>query len=192
MSDIIDGSRFGNWMISYKGRRLYPLDLRPEDIDIEEIAHSLSNLCRFGGHCKQFYSVAQHSVLVSNQCSPENRLVGLLHDATEAYCGDIVRPLKQHLPGFGIIENGVWTAIAAKFEIPFAIPEEIAREDARALLAEKRDLLTHHEHKWEFPQCAFPDLIPNPETIEPWPPRNAESVFLSVFETLSFIKRVSV
>src|SRR6266496_3875421 len=73
---------------------------KPEDVDIRDIAHALSNQCRFTGHTKEFYSVAQHSVLVSTFCAPEDAAWGLLHDASEAYLSDIASPVKKH-PDFG-------------------------------------------------------------------------------------------
>ena len=81
-------------MVTYTGKEFYPLDPNPADIDIKDIAHALSNCCRFAGHIKSFYSVAQHSVIVSELCEPENALAGLLHDASEAYLSDIARPVK--------------------------------------------------------------------------------------------------
>lgn len=173
--------RIGNWMLSSQGNRIWPLDMRPEDVDIQDIAHALSNICRFGGHCREFYSVAQHSVLVAGRVSAENGLVALLHDAPEAYCGDVVRPLKQDLVGFSDIESDIWLAIAEHFGLEVEMPEEVLVEDARVLLMEKRDLLVHHEYTWEFPQCAYPNLeVPN-ETIDPLPPRLAYGLFMSTY-----------
>lgn len=185
-------NRKGNWMISYKGNKLFPLDLRPEDIDIEEIAHSLSNLCRFGGHCKFFYSVAQHSVLVSSLLPDDLKLVGLLHDATEAYCGDMVRPLKKSIPQFDLIETNIWTTIALKYNLPMNLPERVCLEDARALLAEKKSLLVNHKHEWEFPQCAYPDLEPANIEIFPWSPFMAEGAFLDEFEVIMSRRNLNV
>lgn len=185
-------NRKGNWMISYKGNKLFPLDLRPRDIDIDEIAHSLSNLCRFGGHCKFFYSVAQHSVLVSSLLPDELKLVGLLHDATEAYCGDMVRPLKKSLPQFDEIESNIWRVVATKFDLPFLMPERVCLEDARVLLAEKKSLLVDHEHKWEFPQCAYPGLEPANIKILPWSPFMAKGAFLDAFEVIMSGRNLNV
>jgi uncharacterized protein len=170
-------------MISSKGNRIWPLDMRPKDVDIEDIANSLSKICRFGGHCRDFYSVAQHSVIVAMRCHPYNRLVGLLHDAPEAYCGDVVRPLKQDLVGFDGIESSIWAAIATRFALPVELPREVLVEDARVLLMEKRDLLVPHEHAWEFPQCAFPDLSVPPQRIVPLGHREARDMFMRLYES---------
>ena len=96
------------WFLTTTGRQFWPASPDPEQIQIEDIAHALSNLCRFGGHTREFYSVAQHSVLVSQNVPDDLRLVGLMHDATEAYCGDMIRPLKNVLPEFKELENGIW------------------------------------------------------------------------------------
>src|SRR5579885_2784587 len=87
--------RHGDWIQTYCGVAFYPLDPRPEEILIEDIAHALSMLCRFTGHVKRFYSVAQHCVYVSHRCDPKDALWGLLHDAAEAYLNDISRPVKS-------------------------------------------------------------------------------------------------
>lgn len=169
----------GNWGLTYKGRKFYPMDLQPDMIDIEEIAHSLSNLCRFGGHCKTFYSVAQHSLLVCDNVSQPNKKVALLHDATEAYIGDMIRPLKVSMPAFEEIESKAWKAICVKFSISETLPLEVKVADARALLTEKRDLLSASDFEWEFPQCQFPDLLPYNKRINwSWHPASAKSFFL--------------
>src|SRR4051812_6540197 len=85
----------GDWMQTISGKAFFPLDPRPADVDIQDIAHALAFQCRFGGHVKEFYSVAEHSVRVSLICAHEDAKWGLLHDATEAYLSDIVRPVKR-------------------------------------------------------------------------------------------------
>lgn len=135
------------------GKWVYPLDLRPEDIDIRDIALSLSKQCRFIGHTKEFYSVAQHSVIVSKIVSPENALWGLLHDAAEAYIGDISRPVKKCLqtvaPGALIsLENGIEAAVAERFGLPWPMPAEVKHADIVAVFTEKRDLLHPTDLDW--------------------------------------------
>jgi uncharacterized protein len=93
-----------DWILTYTGKHFFPLEPNCEDIDILDIAHALSNICRFTGHCREFYSVAQHSVMVAellwNQhLDYEMALAGLLHDASEAYLIDVARPVK-HSPDF--------------------------------------------------------------------------------------------
>jgi len=181
--------RTGNWMLSYKGRQLWPLDLRPEDIDIEEIAHALSNICRFGGHCLRFYSVAQHSVLVATCVRREggsaHTKTALLHDATEAYLGDMVRPLKVNMPDYTSAETRAWEAVCAAFDLPLDLPPEVELADARVLLAEKRDLVNDSGHPWEFPQCRFPDAVHFPWTrIRPLLPGPAKQLFLATWDSL--------
>src|SRR4051794_15527189 len=95
----INGCRRGGWITTFSRRQFWPLDPHSDEIHIEDIAHSLSQQCRFGGHSRSFYSVAQHSCLVSALCKANDALWGLLHDASEAYLGDIPRPLKS-LPEF--------------------------------------------------------------------------------------------
>jgi len=102
-----NGRSADGWFLTASGKRFWPLDPRPEDICIEDIAHALSHICRFGGHVREPYSVAQHSVIVSMIVKPENALYGLLHDAAEAYAGDMVRPLKRGMPAYRSIESAV-------------------------------------------------------------------------------------
>jgi uncharacterized protein len=88
-------TRTGDWIQTYTGKQFWPLSPLPEDIVIEDIAHALSMQCRFGGHVRTFYSVAQHSVHVSLLVEPQYALWGLLHDAAEAYLVDLPRPIKK-------------------------------------------------------------------------------------------------
>ena len=96
------------------------VDPKPEMVHIEDIANALSNICRFTGHVKKFYSVALHSVRVSYLVPPEDALQALLHDATEAYMSDINSPLKHTdaLAGYRLLEQRMWEVIAEKYGIP--------------------------------------------------------------------------
>lgn len=117
------------------------LNPRLADVKIRDIAHALSMLCRFGGHCSRFYSVAEHSVLVSLVVPPELALVGLMHDATEAYCVDVPRPLKRHLLNYAEIEHNHWRVIAEKFGMPEEMDHRVHDADNRVLIAERNVLL---------------------------------------------------
>ncbi len=180
-------TRRGNWFLSTKGRQIYPMDLRPEDVDIEEIAHALGNICRFGGHVPSgFYSVGQHSVHVAQVLPPHLRLVGLLHDATEAYCGDMVRPIK-HMPEmapYREMEDAIWLAIADRFSLPLELPAAVKEADARMLQTERRDLLAPHHWKWSEAQAdpAYPTPYADFRIAVRWGPGEAEREYLACFE----------
>lgn len=113
-------NRAGDWIETFKGVRFYPLDPRPEEILPEDIAHALSQICRFTGHTKHFYSVGQHSLLCAEYAlrkkhGPAIQLMALLHDASEAYIQDISRPVKPHLMNYIDIESKLQAAIYNKF-----------------------------------------------------------------------------
>lgn len=133
--------RKGDWMITYTGGEFWPLDPRPEEISMTDIAHSLALLCRFNGHCQKFYSVAQHSVIVSRMVnSPRNRLPALLHDAAESYIGDIIIPFKNSLNQVKEIEEEIMEAVYSRFGVGDYDADEIKRADKIALFAEMREL----------------------------------------------------
>jgi len=137
----------GDWMQTFTGRRFYPLDPRPEEIEPADIAHALSLLCRYGGHVDRFYSVAEHCLLMSQAVAPAHALAALLHDATEAYVVDVPRPLKRQLAGYRDIEDQVWLAIAYRFGLDIALPAEVKDADNRILLTERDELMSHAE-RW--------------------------------------------
>lgn len=137
--DIADGA-----IVTYTGGTIEPLNPNPDDINIEDIAHSLSMQCRFTGHVSSFYSVAQHSYHVSELVPEEDRLWGLLHDATEAYLADIARPIK-HMPGFGeayrTAETILEAAVAARFGLALPMPESVKLADMTMLWSEQEDFM---------------------------------------------------
>lgn len=165
----------GDWFQTYTGRRFYPLAPKPEDLDIRDIAHALARVCRFGGHTMDFYSVAQHSILVSQTVPPELAREGLMHDAAEAYLGDMVRPLKLQMPEYQRAETYLEQVIAERFRLNY-IPGSgwgplVKEADNRLLATERRDLLGHRLAWSPMPQ-------PLEDTIFPWCPEMAEQGFL--------------
>jgi hypothetical protein len=112
-------------------------------IDINDIAHSLSLQNRFAGHTVGRYSVAYHSWLVSCHVSQENELWGLLHDAAEAYLGDVIRPVRELIHGFEELENRILRQIAKEFDLCWPIPEEVFVVDNQILAAEVKSPLVY-------------------------------------------------
>lgn len=137
------------WMLTRSGRRFDPIDPQPEMIDLLDIAHGLSNECRYSGQCRQFYSVAQHSVLVSEIVPHEIALEALLHDATEAYIKDIPRPIKALLPDYRRLEARVDAAIRLRFGLPAQTSPDIKHADLVLLATERRDLMPATGGQWE-------------------------------------------
>lgn len=135
------GERKGDWIQTYTGARFWPLDPRPEDVHLEDIAHALAHQCRYGGHCRVHYSVAQHSIEVARAVPTGDRRAALLHDAAEAYLVDLPRPVKRMLPGYAEMEAAVWAAIAARFGLPAELPASVHEADERILADEARWLM---------------------------------------------------
>lgn len=171
--------RAGNWMQTYSGRQFWPIDPRPDEVHLEDIAHALAHACRFAGHCERFYSVAEHSVLVSHLVPRELALVALLHDATEAYVVDIPRPLKPFLAGYKEIELRVWTAIAERFRLPLDMPSEVKAADNAVLLAEAEQIMKPHPAPWSVPGK------PAKVKISCWNPIEADIRFRARFRELT-------
>lgn len=192
--------RVGDWMSMASGRVFWPLDPRADEVHIDDIAQALSNVCRFGGRCSEFYSVAQHSVWVARYVEnrhpgqPALALHALMHDAAEAYLGDVIRPLKPamrvvraDLPsGEYKTENFWWTearvmqAIADRFRLPelsVSDVEWIKFADNVALATEARDLMG--DPRWP----GLPE--PAREHLDFLSPRAARTQFLREFERLS-------
>jgi 5'-deoxynucleotidase YfbR-like HD superfamily hydrolase len=138
-----------DWIQTFKGKQFYPLAPRVEDIDIDDIAHALSNQCRFSGHCKRFYSVAEHSVRVSLIVKPKHRLWALLHDAAEAYLVDLPTPIKQLMPEYSIAEKRIMACVCEKFGLSLEMPKEVHQADMIMLATEKRDLMYQEPAPWQ-------------------------------------------
>lgn len=182
---VEEAPRIGDWGLTVSGRRFWPADPRLDDISIGDIAHALSMQCRFGGHSQAFYSVAQHSVLVARQCSPGNALVGLLHDATEAYLQDIIRPLKRELRAIYKPLELAWAhAIGLVFGLGdrlAEVPDEVHAADRAVLVAEHRDLMAPCP-EWPLGESQLP-------RIEPWSPGRARAEFLHAFAAYDEARR---
>jgi 5'-deoxynucleotidase YfbR-like HD superfamily hydrolase len=128
-------------MQTFTGKAIDLANFREDDVRLADIAHALSLINRFTGHTTAPYSVAQHSVLVSKIVEQQHALWGLMHDASEAYLGDVSTPLKMMLPNYRELEDHVQRTIATKFGMRWPVPHEVKEADLRALLAEKRDIV---------------------------------------------------
>lgn len=166
--------RAGDWMQTISGRQFWPIDPRPEEVFIEDIAHALSMMCRFNGHCERFYSVAEHSVIVSRHVPEEHALWGLLHDASEAYIADIVRPAKRFIIGYKQAEDRIMAAICKAFGLSPVTPREVERADSAILADEASQIMGTAPKQWFLPE----------------PPLGAQIVGLSPSEAkAAFLKR---
>jgi 5'-deoxynucleotidase YfbR-like HD superfamily hydrolase len=149
-------------MFTASGRKINLLDPRPEDIYIEDIAHCLSNLCRYGGQTKQFYSVAEHSCRVAEAVPEVHKKWALLHDASEAYLGDVVRPLK-YLPDMSVyreIEKKFEEVICERFGLSLEMPKMVKLFDGILLATEMRDITNIPEAHWSQYQTLPTKIIP--------------------------------
>lgn len=168
----------GHWITTYTGKKFHFLDPQPEEIDIVDIAHALSLNCRFTGQCKEFYSVAQHSIMVAEIVPQEYKLHALLHDASEAYMPDLPRPMKAEIPKFKEIEKLILNSIFDKFLKNAQYDHTIIKMADNILLAtEARDLMTNMDD-W----AALPE--PLKEFIVPLASWEVEIDFIRMFDEL--------
>jgi uncharacterized protein len=169
------------WIQTHSGRRFCPTNPNPDAIVIQDIAHALSMQCRFSGHCKHFYSVGQHSVLVSYICDSQDALWGLLHDAAEAYLVDFPRPLKRSgkFQAYIDFENQMQEAICRRFGLPLTEPPSVKKADTALLATEARDLMSPLHSDWRRPTDPLPFLI------EPWDHNKAKDRFMKRFFELT-------
>lgn len=169
-----------SWIQSYNGIKFDLINTTKDMIDINDIAHALSLICRFNGHCKEFYSVAQHCVLMSELIEPEFALEALLHDASEAYIADLVRPIKPYVGDYGIIEANLMQSIYRAFgmDLTFECNDKVKVADNRMLFTEKAQI-TKHQLDWGW------SAEPYDITITCWSPAEAETRFLNRFNELT-------
>ena len=197
-----------NWIMSYSGKPVQPLDPTPESILIEDIAHALAMTCRWAGHCHTYYSVAEHSVRVADVCGTLARkaglsdaevavveMLGLMHDATEAYVGDIPRPLKTQfqlitprgVETFREVEAHLYAVIEEALGLPKATREMmdmVHQADNILLSTEARDVA--HIQSLEHEEGRLPPLK---DPIHPMSWETARQVFILRWAALSSVLR---
>lgn len=170
---------------TFLGERFQPLAPVPSSIFVEDIAHALSNQCRFAGHTRVHYSVAEHSVRVSwlvEEWGADEavQLWALMHDASEAYLVDLPTPLKQSEFGqaYRQAEAELMNVICERFGMAPPEPEIVKAADLTMLATEARDLMPHKPAHWG-------ELVgPLPDRISPWSARMAEQHFIERFRDL--------
>lgn len=179
----------GAWMQTFTQRRFYVWDPRADEVVVEDIAHSLSLICRYNGHTPRHVSVAQHSVMLSMALEltgfPEHALWGLMHDAAEAYVGDMTRPMKVTLGDcFADVEEGVLRVIAERFGLPMPMPPAVHDADDRMLATEARLFFTGSE-SWglRLPPYDEDEIVTGIKYNAS--PRAAEDEFLRRFDQLT-------
>jgi len=170
------------WIQTFTGKQFWPLDPRIEEIDFYDVAHALANICRYTGHVKSFYSVAQHSVLMSDIVPAADRRWALMHDAAEAYLTDIARPLKRapEFAAYREAEERLERCIAERFDLPWPMPESVKAADLRMLATERRDLMATPPIPWR----STAGIEPLQYTIEPQTPQAAKRSFMATFLAL--------
>ena len=170
------------WIQTYTGVQFWPLNPSAGDVNIEDIAHALSMICRFNGHTKEFYSVAEHSVWVSKLVEDDIGLHGLLHDSAEAYISDMGRPIKSSIPGFRDVEIGITSVVSDAFNINYTAKtwRDIKEVDFRMLETERLQLMGKPPVKWST------------STVDPYDieilclsPQYAKRLFLERFEEVA-------
>lgn len=175
------------WIITYTGLKFYHLNPQPEMVVIDDIAHALSNIGRWTGHTRYHYSVAQHSVYASRIVAPEFAFDALMHDSSEAYLGDMNRPLKHFTaagPAYREIEEKVEQVIFRKFGVRFPLPEAVKEADTQMLYTEKAQLMNVTQATmYEAKKWGREESVAN-IAIERWTPRRAEKMFLKRFAEL--------
>lgn len=191
-NDVIHSPSFGcvNSTIRLRSGSYFDfLNPQPSQFTLQDIAGALSKICRFGGQCPRFYSVAEHSVYcyrqaVADDRPPDEQAAVLFHDAAEAFCGDVVKPLKLLLPEYSAIEKRVEAAIGNALGIDFGAYASIVREiDHAMLIAERRELFSADGVKW-FGEDEVRRL-----KVEffCWQPEVAEAVFLNAADQIGRI-----
>lgn len=192
----------GDWIETFTGKKFHVMDPRPDEVDVRDIAHSLSMQCRYFGHVTRFYSVAEHSILlakavlreISTSSSPSfeplrrtrTRIAktALLHDASEAYTGDMARPLKNNMPAYMAVEAKIWGAIVEALGLIDPVPSIIKEFDSRIIADERAQGMAKSQNAW-----ATDSLEPLGVELQFLDPRAAEDAMTRELSDVGFALR---
>jgi len=175
----------GPFISTYSGFKFYVEECNIQDIPMLDVAQALSMNCRFNGHIAEFYSIAEHSVLVSNLVAPENALWGLLHDYAEAFISDIPRPFKTSIAGHDEFEEAIMAKVIDHFNLAPNMPDDVAYIDEHICAAEAR-VLAKVVPDWVQ---HYDESVCKPEYIQALRPRLARAAFMDRFHELTGFKR---
>lgn len=164
-------------ILTHSGLSFNLLEPNPDLIEIEDIAHALSMLCRFTGHTNRFYSVAEHSVRASREVHADFALEALLHDATEAYLGDVSSPLKAQLHEYRNIEFNLDCCIRQHFGLPMRQTIQVKQADLAMLATERAHLMPTTNEHWPL----LDGVTPAAPIYDTWMPYQAFSTFMNHF-----------
>lgn len=179
-TDRCDYNDRGPYITTYSGQKFYPDTCEIDHIPIADIAHALSQNCRYNGHLEGFYSVAEHSIIVSHLCHPQQALWGLLHDVTEAFVPDIPRPLKPFIAGFDDFEAKIMEQVCKRWHLAKEMPESVAYID-KHIVGEEAAHMFREPPDW----IRFYDRIPRAARMfRNWGPAAAEHRFLERYSEL--------
>lgn len=173
------------WIETVSGIKFEFLNPKPEQINLEDIAHALSMTCRYTGHCRQFYSVAEHSALCSLLLPNELKLAGLLHDASEAYITDVASPIKEHLTNYQAIEDKIMGVVAEKYGFEYPLHPAVKHVDRVMLSTEAWHLLPSQGKDWDM--WGWPSKRPMVDQgIKPFylAPKQAYDFFMKTYQDL--------
>jgi 5'-deoxynucleotidase YfbR-like HD superfamily hydrolase len=177
-------------METYTGGMYWPCDPRVDEVHPLDVAHALSNLCRFGGHARRFYSVAEHAILMCDYVRTalgrprEDCLLALVHDAAEAYTGDVPRPLKRSLQRSSVDFCDMLTrnelVVAQRFGVPHELPDWLREVDDRIVSDEREQVMDTRRINdwWEHPKGKLG------VELQFWTPMQAEVRFLKRLKQL--------
>lgn len=194
--DVAWDKKDAAWFTTSVGLQFFPWRPDPSKISLTDIAHTLSQINRWGGHTRFPYSVAQHSCLVAARLAPAKQAWGLMHDSTEAYMGgDIVSPIKRNIPDLVALEAGIARAICTRFGLPEGCLEDpdVKHADLSVLAWEYRDLMPStyapgRGFHTPQPMSDWGDFVPD-EVLVPWPPEKAKVEFLFMASLLGLTEQ---
>ncbi len=169
----------GPWMRTRSRGRFYPMDPRPEEMNILDLASGVARECRYGGQIEGWLDVAQHSIHVASILPDHLKLQGLMHDTPEGLIHDMTRPNKMTLPDYRALEDRVWRAVSTRFGLPYGLDPMVKQADDAVLMAERNFLFPEDKDIWSV--RAEPADI----RIQDWDYRESERRFLEMFHDLT-------